>query len=82
MDVPSIAKAGAELADKERRTNIQFINSLEDRRGADIVLSTGALQYLVISIGKKCDVLPFENWFQEMDSAVTIIEEALNSDLK
>lgn len=46
MDVPSIAKAGAELADKERRTNIQFINSLEDRRGADIVLSTGALQYL------------------------------------
>jgi putative methyltransferase (TIGR04325 family) len=46
MDVPSIAKAGADLARREGRTNIDFVSGLEDRRGADIVLSTGSLQYL------------------------------------
>ena len=46
MDVPSIAKAGTELAVNEKRTNIRFISTLETTRGADIVLSTGTLQYL------------------------------------
>ena len=46
MDVPSVTKAGVELARREGRTNIHFISSLEDQSGADIVLSTGALQYL------------------------------------
>ena len=46
MDVPSIVKAGQELARREKRTNIHFISSLEHPPGADILLSTGALQYL------------------------------------
>jgi putative methyltransferase (TIGR04325 family) len=46
MDVPSIAKAGALLASREKRTNIHFISSLDGYPGADVLLSTGALQYL------------------------------------
>lgn len=46
LDVPSIAAAGEAFAEKNGHTAIQFASTLEQVNGAEILLSTGALQYL------------------------------------
>lgn len=46
LDVPSIVAAGTALAAKKGRSEIRFVSTLEHSPGAEILLSTGALQYL------------------------------------
>jgi putative methyltransferase (TIGR04325 family) len=46
LDVPSIARVGAGLAREKGRSNVRFVDDLTQTEGADILLSTGALQYI------------------------------------
>lgn len=45
-DVPSIAAAGKELAERRERTNLRFVTSPSLADGAGILLACGALQYI------------------------------------
>lgn len=45
-DVPSVVAAGEALARDRGRTNLRFVTSPSQTEGADIVLASGALQYV------------------------------------
>jgi putative methyltransferase (TIGR04325 family) len=47
VDVPSVTREGEKLARERNRTNLVFLNSLEDVQGpVDILMASGALQYV------------------------------------
>lgn len=45
-DLPAIVKAGKELAEKRKRTNLVFTEKFEDASGKDVFLASGSLQYV------------------------------------
>lgn len=46
LEVPAIAEAGRRLAAELKRTNLRFITSHGESRGADVFFAAGSLQYI------------------------------------
>jgi putative methyltransferase (TIGR04325 family) len=47
VDVPSVTHAGEELARERHRTNLRFVNNLEDiTEPVDVLMASGSLQYV------------------------------------
>jgi putative methyltransferase (TIGR04325 family) len=48
-DVPEVVRAGRRIAAEEARTDVAFVERLDEASGADILLAAGSLQYLEAS---------------------------------
>jgi putative methyltransferase (TIGR04325 family) len=56
-EVPAIAKAGRELAERRACHNLEFTGCFDEASGADIFLASGSIQY-VQSLAKSIENLP------------------------
>lgn len=51
-DVPSVVKAGQNLANQRKETRLSFASRFEDADGFDILLASGSLQYIARPLGE------------------------------